>query len=335
MLVESLIDASRRKAIADRKRGKRFVQAVIYTLLIGIIVGLIGWINQGDIASRWRWFTVTRPYAMAQIWPYVLSAAREQALKPGDSFKECKQDCPEMVVVPAGTFMMGALATGSTSKGYASETPLHAVKFALPFAVSKHEVTFADWDACVAGGGCEGARPTDQGWGRGPQPVINVSWIDAMEYVTWLSQLTGKPYRLLSEAEYEYAARAGTTTVYPWGDDLHLNGKAMANCDGCGSPWDDKQAAPVGSFPPNNFRLYDMVGNVFAWTADCWHANYLNAPADGSVWLADGDCTMRPVRGGSWNASPDMIRSSARASLTAATRINYVGFRIARTLIAP
>ena len=152
--------------------------------------------------------------------------------------------------------------------------------------MSKYELTFADWDACVAGGGCNGYKPVDQGWGRGQQPVINVNWDDAQHYVAWLSQVTGKTYRLLTEAEYEYATRAGTTTTYPWGDDIKLNGQAMANCDGCGSKWDDKQTAPVGSFAPNKFGLYDMVGNVFEWTEDCVHKNYNGAPTDGSAWLA-------------------------------------------------
>ena len=149
----------------------------------------------------------------------------------------------------------------------------------------KYEITFADWDACVEGGGCNGYRPTDQGWGRGKLPVFNVAWDDAQQYVFWFSQLTGRHYRLLSEAEYEYAARAGTTTRYPWGNDIKLNGTVMANCGECGSASQYTRAAPVDAFPPNRFGLYDMEGNLQSWTEDCWHKNYDGAPMDGSAWM--------------------------------------------------
>jgi formylglycine-generating enzyme required for sulfatase activity len=155
--------------------------------------------------------------------------------------------------------------------------------------------------------------------------------------VAWLSQVTGKTYRLLSEAEYEYATRAGTTTAYPWGGDIKLHGQAMADCDGCGSKWDFKQTAPAGSFPPNKFGLYDMVGNVFEWTEDCNHPNYAGAPVDGSARLADksGDCTLHIVRGGSWRDVPAYLRTSLRARLTSGLRYSPVGFRVARALLAP
>jgi len=166
--------------------------------------------------------------------------------------------------------------------------------------------------------------------------VINVNWDDAQAYVAWLSQVTGKAYRLLSEAEYEYATRAGTTTTYPWGDDIKLNGQAMADCDGCGSKWDGQQTAPVGFFPANKFGLYDMVGNVFEWTEDCVHNNYNGAPTDGSAWLKanGGDCTNRILRGGSWIGSPDFLRSAARLRNPTDFRVSYLGFRVGRTLSA-
>jgi formylglycine-generating enzyme required for sulfatase activity len=232
-----------------------------------------------------------------------------------------------MVVVPAGSFTMG----GPTNV----EQPQHTVMFAKPFAVSKYEVTFADWDACVKGGGCNAYSPNDQHWGRGQQPVINVNWDDAQAYVAWLSAVTGKTYRLLSEAKYEYAVRAGTTTAYPWGDDIKLNGQAMANCDGCGSKWDKTQTAPVGSFPPNKFGLYDMVGNVWEWTQDCVHNDYNGAPTDGSAWIAGGDCSNRLLRGGSWFYSPDYLRSAFRFWITSNARSFSLGFRVARTLLTP
>ena len=138
-----------------------------------------------------------------------------------------------------------------------------------------------------ADGGCNGYKPADEGWGRGRRPVINVSWDDATAYANWLSKKTGKPYRLLSGAEYEYATRAGTQTAYPWGDAVGTNN---ANCHSCGSQWDARQTAPVGSFPPNGFGLYDMVGNVREWTEDCYHDTYSDAPKDGSAWIEGGNC---------------------------------------------
>ncbi len=231
-----------------------------------------------------------------------------------------------MVVVPAGRFLMGSPAGQGND-----ERPAHEVTIARPFAVAKFALTFDEWDACAARGGC---RPdvSDSGWGRGRRPVINVSWDDAQAYVKWLSRVTGKPYRLLSEAEYEYAARGGSETTYPWGDDIKLNGKPMANCDGCGSQWDNKQTAPVGSFAANRFGLYDIVGNVWEWTEDCWNGSYQGAPADGSAWTS-GDCSRRVVRGGSWLNNPGSLRSAARYRNNLTVVRGYVlGFRVARTL---
>src|SRR5262249_54476397 len=177
--------------------------------------------------------------------PTVLTVKQEtaKAARPGSGFKECASGCPVMIVIPAGKFIMGS--PESEAARDASEGPQHEVTIAKPFAVSKFEVTFEAWDACVAAAACP--RLTDR-WGRGEMPVIDVSWGDAKQYVGWLSQLTGKEYRLLTEAEWEYAARAGARTRFSWGDDL---GKGNADCDRCGSPWDLKQTAPVGSFKPN------------------------------------------------------------------------------------
>jgi formylglycine-generating enzyme required for sulfatase activity len=307
----SFVAASRKAEIAARRRS-RVLNAAVYTLLVGIILGLVGWINQSAIADEWRFLTVTWPYERANVRPYVLNVVKERALKPGESFKECAQDCPEMVVVPAGSIVPRVPGARTT------------VTFVKPFAVSKYELRFADWDACISGGGCSGYRPNDQHWGRGQQPAIYVNWDDAQQYVAWLSQVTGKTYRLLSEAEYEYATRAGTTTEYPWGDDLKRDGQAMAVCLECGSRWDGKQTAPVGSFPPNKFGLYDVVGNVWEWTDDC-----LNYEHGGE------DCTNRLVRGGSWDVNQWFLRSDARARFSSVSRLNNLGFRVARTLLAP
>jgi formylglycine-generating enzyme required for sulfatase activity len=331
--------AACRKAETDAKRARRVLQGAIYVLLVGIIVVLLGVINQSFVAEQWRYVTVTRPYARANVWPHVLSAVKEHALKPGQSFKECAAYCPEMVVIPAGGNAMGSVQ--GDKRAIPVEFPLHIVVIAKPFAVSKYEVTFADWDACVAGGGCNGYRPSDMGWGRGDHPVINVNWDNAEAYVAWLSEVTGKTYRLLSEAEYEYAARAGTTTAYPWGEDIKLNGKPMAHCNGCGDEFINQVTAPVGSFLPNNFGLYDMVGNVWEMTADCWHPSYeimtpqgkLSAPTDGSAWIADSDCKTRVVRGGAFYSVPGALRAASRSGF-AMGRGDGLGFRVARTLVA-
>jgi formylglycine-generating enzyme required for sulfatase activity len=255
-----------------------------------------------------------------------LSPMQEKGLKPTDTFKECA-NCPEMMVVPAGSFTMGS-PTSEPGRS-ADEGPQHTVTIARPFAVGRFEVTFDEWDACAADGGCNGYKPSDEGWGRGRRPVINVSWDDAEAYVAWLSKKTGKSYRLLSGAEYEYATRAGTQTAYPWGNAVGTNN---ANCHACGSQWDAKQTAPVGSFAANGFGLYDMVGNVREWTEDCYHDSYSGAPTDGSAWIEGGNCYDRVVRGGSFLLAPAFLRSASRYWFTTDYRLRYLGFRVARTL---
>jgi formylglycine-generating enzyme required for sulfatase activity len=257
--------AACRKAESATKSRRRRLHAALYMLLVAVIAGLIGWINQAYIAGQWRWWSTDRPFAAAHIWPYVLKAAEERVLKPGNIFKECsveqeKDYCPQMVVLPAGSFIMGSPATEPGHQP--SEQPQHQVMIAKPFAVSKFELTFDEWDTCVDYGDCPQGI-TDSEWGRGRQPVINVTWDDAQLYVAWLSKMTGRRYRLLSEAEYEYAARAGSTTAYPWGDDI---GQDNSNCRDCGSRWDNAQTAPVGSFAANGFGLFDMTGNVWEWS---------------------------------------------------------------------
>jgi formylglycine-generating enzyme required for sulfatase activity len=308
------------------QRRKLRVQLLVLKVAIGeafaIFVGLFAWANQSYLLDRFNWYATARPYIVAQVRPYVLNADAERALKPGQSFKECAKDCPEMVVVPAGAFMMGS----SDAAAYPDESPRHVVTIARPFAVSKFDVTFADWDACVAVRGCD--QVSDSGFGRGTRPVIDVSWDDAQQYVAWLSLATGKNYRLLTEAEWEYAARAGSTTAFYWGNDI---GKGNANCNGCGSQWDNRETSPVGSFQPNAFGLYDMAGNVWRWLNDCYTDNYVGAPANGAARLI-GDCLRRVIRGGSWNDRPLYLRAAARGWLTPSNRVVSVGFRLGRTL---
>ena len=255
--------------------------------------------------------------------------ARRQAkeMRPRE-FQACEAAwCPWLVVVPPGEYMMGS-PNGEAGRDR-DEGPRHEVRIGKKFAVGKYEVTFEEWDACVADGGCGGHRPGDRGWGRGNRPVIDVGWEDAKAYVEWLSRRAGKEYRLLSESEWEYVARAGTTTAYWWGDEI---GKARANCDGCGSRWDNGKTAPVGSFRANEFGLYDVHGNVWEWVEDCWHGSYRGAPGEGEAWESGGDCSQRVLRGGSWYYKPRFLRSALRNRDSAGNRSSLLGFRIARTL---
>lgn len=206
------------------------------------------------------------------------------------------------------------------------EGPVHKVTFDRPFAVGRYEVTFAQWDACVISGGCK-HTPQDRGWGRGNRPVIYVSWEDAGEYVGWLSKLTGRTYRLLSESEWEYSARANTDTVYWWGNDIGLG---KANCKGCGEAGGN-ETTPVGKYEPNAFGLYDIHGNVWEWTADCWNGTYAGAPTDGTPWTQPG-CNEKVLRGGSWGIEPPQLRAARRKADKPDVRSGKQGFRVAMTL---
>lgn len=306
-----------------RRRTRRMLTAV-GVLAFSVIAGVVGWLNQSYLRERMNWFMVMRPYMLTQIRPHVLTTAIERSLKPSNTFKECAADCPEMIVVPAGTFMMGSPETESGR--FDNEGPQHMVTIVKSLAISRFDVTFADWDACVSVGGCP--QVSDLTFGREAKPLINVTWKDAEQYVAWFAKMTGKPYRLLTEAEWEYAARAGTTTANYWGDDV---GTGNANCVGCGTPWDKLETSPVGSFPPNAFGLFDMAGDVWQWVQDCYRNNYNGAPIDGSVW-AGGDCSRHVVRGGSWLVGPQFLRSAFRVGVIGEDHNSDLGFRIARPL---
>jgi formylglycine-generating enzyme required for sulfatase activity len=242
-------------------------------------------------------------------------------------FKDCA-GCPHMMIIPAGEFTMGSPPAEQQAEAQ------HRVTIAAPFAVSKFEITFDDWDACTREGDCDNSRLNDEGWGRGRHPVIHMSFDLAKTYVTWLSRKTGKPYRLLTEAEWEYAARAGTITTFAFGDTLSpANANYNASTDGSGPSEENRQKTmPVGSFLPNAFGLHDMHGNASEWVEDCFHNEYTaNAPTDGSAWV-EGNCTGRVLRGGSWEDSDAELRSAARVGEYRYNSSYTDGFRIARGL---
>lgn len=246
--------------------------------------------------------------------------ASERALGAGE-FRDCGA-CPVMVEIPPGPFVMGrAAGEAPTSENprrpewtERAEEPRIQGQIDYPFALGKYEVTWREWERCVEAGACD-SEPDDEGFGRGDRPVIHVSRPAALEYVAWLSEHTEREYRLPSEAEWEYAARAGTTTARWWGDELGV-GKTV--CDGCGSRWDDRSTAPVGSFPPNPFGLHDMLGNVYEWIADCWHPSHEGQPAAGtarietSPWWQGGACEWPMHKGGAWSFYAWTTRAAKR-----------------------
>ena len=226
---------------------------------------------------------------------------------------------PRMVQLAPATFQMGSVGNSINSE----EVPRHDVTLGA-YSISSHEVTFADYDRYARATGQR--LPYDESWGRGKQPVINVSWKDAQGYVKWLSVQTGNTYRLPTEAEWEYAARAGNVASYWW---TEVYETIPANCFNCGSKWDGARTAPVGQFAANSLGLYDMAGNVQEWTADCYHQNYVGAPADGSAWEGV-DCSQRVVRGGAYSSPLNTLRSANRAQLAEDTRLDNLGFRVVR-----
>lgn len=226
--------------------------------------------------------------------------------------------CPVLVLLPAGGFTMGSNADDPT------ERPAFMVSIRKAFAIGKHEVTVEQWNACVSAGACPQVT-TDAS--RGPKtPARDISWDDAQLYARWLSKLSGKSYRLPTEAEWEYAARGGTRTRYWWGE-LMTTGKA--SCKDCGQPWRADAPGDVGAFAPNPFGLFDMNGSVWEWVSDCWHSSYQRAPSDGSSW-DEPDCRVRVLRGGSWREGASYMPSSTRFKYDASVRQSQNGFRVVR-----
>jgi formylglycine-generating enzyme required for sulfatase activity len=276
--------------------------------------------------------------ACANLKSNAAAAGAKSNMTAGTEFKDCA-DCPAMVVLPAGQFVMGS---PPDEPGRAASEAAHTVTLAKPFAVGKYGITFDEWAPCVAAKAC--VEEKDEGWGRGRRPVINVTWEEAQAYTVWLASKTGKPYRLLSEAEMEYAARAGTSGMRYWGANPNdscqfanvydINGKRELNQKGDSFACDDGYpfTAPVGLYKPNAFGLYDMLGNVLSWTADCHHDNYDGAPVDGSAWLTDGDCSRRMRRGGSFHSVELALRVAKRGGGSLTLRGDYQGFRVALSL---
>ncbi len=232
---------------------------------------------------------------------------------------------PELIMIAAGSFRMGDVQDGRDK----SAQPIRLVKIQKPLAIGRYEVTFEEYDKFAQATGRQ--LPNDGGGGRGRQPVINFSWEEAVEYGKWLSTQTGKRYRLPTEAEWEYAARGGAETTFWWGNQMK---SGMANCVGCGSEWDNKVTAPVGSFQPNPFGLYDTTGNVWEWVEDCDHDDYKGAPTDGSAWKKEGggNCYLRVFRGGAWNYGAKGLRSSFRGRGDPGVRSASIGFRLVREM---
>lgn len=224
----------------------------------------------------------------------------------------------ELVAIPGGRFLMGS------NTGFEDEVPPHRVTVS-PFEISTHEITFNTWEVCVLAGGCL-VMPDDRGWGKGNMPVINISHDEiSNQFLPWLNRITASNYRLPSESEWEYAARAGNNSEYTWGNDI---GVGLANCSQeCGDEF--RYSAPVGSFEPNDYGLYDMHGNVWEWVEDCASPNYTNTPIDGAAYIVER-CQRHMTRGGSWGANASNARSAARSRMNGSEKFYSLGFRLAR-----
>lgn len=264
-----------------------------------------------------------------------LAAMDQLVMRPGKRFKDCER-CPEMIVIPAGTFEQGS--PPDSPAGLAMERPQRTVTIPEPFAAGVREVTFGEWDACFEAGGCS-RQLEDNGWGRGERPAIMVSWNDAQEYLKWLSEETGEVYRLPSESEWEYFARAGEAGDWLGGSPAAICEFANIAGEESGFDWRHPSCsdpfavgtAPAGSFRPNAFGLYDVIGNVAEWTADCMNLSYLDAPVDGRAW-GRGMCGSHMTRGGSWLTGSKDIRLPSRFNLRSGDRNDFTGFRVVRRI---
>lgn len=285
-------------------------------------------INQLDVAGWEKATSENVRSAYEEYLAYFTVHANEalerlDTILPKDIFRDCV-GCPDMIAVPAGSYQMGS------DFGAADELPIHEVSIDKSFAVGIFELSFAEWDACVLRGSCSDSV-FDNGWGRNQRPVINVTWDQAQTYVGWLSSETGESYRLLTESEWEYVARADSNGEYWWGDFFQVD---MAVCEGCLNDWANESTKEVGAYRANSFGLYDIAGNVSEWVQDCWHSDYESAPSNADVWLAEsaGDCAKAPIRGGSWLSNTEYMRAAKRAQFDRNSASMSIGFRVARDI---
>jgi formylglycine-generating enzyme required for sulfatase activity len=333
----SLAASDRRERRRAKQLQKRRTIIVRLLMVIGgfiLLIGLaaLGWMLLHRLARPGETEPATQAVKPAES-AVVLSAQAASAksahalppLTPGQAFRDCEAPaCPLMVVLPAGRFSMGSSAPGMGA--YDDERPAHEVSV-RKVALGRFEVTFQEWEACFQDKECL-RWPSDEGWGRETRPVINVSWEDVQGYLKWLSHKTGQTYRLPTEAEWEYAARAGTTSNYAFGNDEKVLGDYAWFSGNSGN-----QSHPVGEKKPNAFGMYDMHGGVWEWVQDCWHPNYQGAPATGVAWEADcRSGNRRTVRGGGWNDTPRVVRSTYRYGYLSDGRSLSQGFRVAREL---
>ncbi len=311
-------------AFGRTRRRRENILIFLLSLCLLVIAGAVLWYllaqsrrGSGEQASVPNGISVASPRPQAESRPEQnvatqaapSSTAAPAPAPPAPSVKE-----PETVMLPGGSFAMG-------SNGDGSERPPHQVSL-KPFGIGKYPVTVAEWNECAAAKACAFVAP-----GKDDAPVTNVSWSDAQQYASWLSATTKKSYRLPTEADWEYAARGGTETRYWWGDKLQ---SGMANCKDCTDAAASDQPIEVGSFRPNPFGLFDMGGSVDQWVEDCWHKNYLGAPADGSAWMG-GDCQSHVLRSGSWQNNSSYVRPANRDNYDTNVRYPTHGFRIALT----
>ena len=319
----------------QQTRGRAHLARLATNALLAAFIGLLVWVNKAYLGEELH-RALMLPYMMTHKQP--LTPEEERALVDKQVFRECTGDCPDMVVIPSGAFTMGSPEREPGRRS--NEEKPHAITIPYRFAVSKYDVTVAQWKACVSVGGCP--RIDEEDSDADAMPVVYVSWDDAQKYVEWLSALTGRSYRLLNEKEWEYAARGGGETAYPWGKDI---GKKNANCSDCGSEWDDEGPSPVGSFEANGFGLFDMVGDVYQWVEDCYvldarrsASNERGGAAEshvrppGAVGNVMMEACHRVIRGGAWSELPQALRCAARGSSFPGNREDKIGFRVARTL---
>jgi formylglycine-generating enzyme required for sulfatase activity len=292
----------------------RRIKALLLTLVALLAVLLVGWLQQRRLQETYDWYTM--------VYPFLLNSSKERALIQGNTFHECADICPEMVFIPGGRFKMGSIVR--------DETPPHAVTL-QPFVASVTEITFDQWDACVAAGGCT-SRGSDSNWGRGKRPKINVTWREAHEYTKWLASRTGKPYRLLTESEWEYLAINQKTTLFEDGDSMQAR-YAFAKALREHAWWNQNSndmTHEVGQLRSSPFGLYDIFGNVWELVEDAYADNYEGAPDDGAA-RPGPDGSPRVARGGSWLNSDYYLTSTARLKVEEHEPSSIIGFRIARS----